>query len=230
MLRLRNVSASYGSNVVLRDISLDVNAGETVGLLGRNGVGKSTVLKSVMGFAPVTSGRVYMGDADVTSMSVHGRTRLGISYVPDNKGIFPNLTVYENLQVAQVGSKKSTSDIEWVMDLFSVLRERRKQRAGLMSGGEQQILSIARAFVVKAGLIVMDEVSEGLAPEVVTTVLTVLRQLKSEGTGVLLAEQNVRVCLSASDRVYVVMAGRIVFSGTAAEALQNGTIDKYIKV
>jgi branched-chain amino acid transport system ATP-binding protein len=212
-------------------VSLEVNPGEAIGLLGRNGVGKSTVLKTVMGLVQVTSGSISLNRTDITRTCIHERARLGMCYVPDNKGIFASLTAYENLQVAQVGSKRREKDIDWVMDLFPVLRERKKQVAGSLSGGEQQILAIARALVTKAKLLILDEISEGLAPEVVTTVLEVLRRLKAEeGTGVLLAEQNVRVCTKASDRVYVMLGGRIVFTGTVEEALASGAIDKYIKV
>jgi len=228
VLQIKDVYASYGSSVVLRGVSLDVMSGEIVGLLGRNGVGKSTILKSVLGLVPVTSGVIKFDGVDITKMSIHRRTKMGMSYVPDDKGIFASLTTYENLKVAQIGSKRS--DIEWVMELFPVLRERGKQVAGSLSGGEQQILSIARALIVKPKLLVIDEVSEGLAPEVTTILLSVLQQLKKEGASILLAEQNVKVCLSTSDRVYIILGGEIVFSGTVNEAFENGAVDKYIKV
>jgi branched-chain amino acid transport system ATP-binding protein len=161
-------------------------------------------------------------------MSVHGRTRLGIAYVPDDKGIFGSLTTYENLQVASIGSKRA--DIEWVMELFPILRERKKQVAALLSGGEQQLLTIARALIVKPQLLVLDEVSEGLSPEAIATLLGTLRQLQQKGAAILLAEQNVRIGLSASDRVYMVLEGQIVFAGTVDEALREGAVDKYIRI
>lgn len=228
MLQTRDIYSSYGSSLVLRGVSLDVMPGEIVGLLGRNGAGKSTIFRSVVGLVTMISGVIKFEGVDITRMPTHARTRLGMSYVPEDKGIFASLTTYENLQLAQIGSKRS--EIEGVMELFPILRERRRQVAGSLSGGEQQILSIARALIVKPKLLLLDEVSEGLAPEVVTILLSVLQQLKKGGVGILLAEQNVKVCLSISDRLYVILGGEIVFRGTVSEALENGSVDKYIKV
>ena len=228
LLQVETVSASYNSNRVLEGVSFEVRRGEAVGLLGRNGVGKSTALRCVMGLTPVTSGTITFRGVDITRMSVHGRTRLGIAYVPEDKGIFGSLTTYENLQVASIGSKRA--DIEWVMELFPILRERKKQVAALLSGGEQQLLTIARALIVKPQLLVLDEVSEGLSPEAIATLLGTLRQLQQKGAAILLAEQNVRIGLSASDRVYMVLEGQIVFAGTVDEALREGAVDKYIRI
>lgn len=228
MLKIRDIYYSYGSSMVLRAVSMEVMPGETVGLLGRNGVGKSTILKCVLGLVTVISGVIEFKGVDITRMSTHERTRLGMAYVPDDKGIFSSLTAYENLQVAQIGSKRS--DTEWVMELFPILRERRRQVAGLLSGGEQQILSIARALIVRPKMLVLDEVSEGLAPEVITILVNTFQQLKKEGVGILLAEQSVKVCLSVSDRVAIILGGEVVFTGTVGEAVENGAVDKYIMV
>jgi branched-chain amino acid transport system ATP-binding protein len=202
--------------------------GEIVGLLGRNGVGKSTILRTILGLVPTTSGAALFNGVDMTGMATHKRTRLGIACVPDNKGIFSSLTTYENLLVASIGSKRR--DVEWVLDVFPILRERLKQIAGTLSGGEQQMLSIARALAVKPLLLLLDEVSEGLAPDVVAELSSVLQDLKREGTGVLLAEQNVQVCLSTSDRIYIILGGEVVFAGEADKAIETGAIDAYIKV
>lgn len=230
MLQIKKVYASYGSNMVLRGVSLEVMPGEIVALLGRNGVGKSTVLRSVLGLVTVHSGAIEFNGRDITKMSIHERARLGISYIPDNKGIFTSLTTHENLQVAQIGSKRSDSDIEWIMELFPILKERRKQIAGSLSGGEQQILSIARGMVVKPKLLVLDEITEGLAPEVITDMLKVFGQFCEEGMGILMAEQNVNISLSISHRVYAILGGEIVFGGTVHEAHENRVVDKYIKL
>lgn len=228
MLEIKEIYSSYGSNLVLKGVSLRVTPGETAGLLGRNGVGKTTILRAVLGLSTVISGTVKFDGVNITRMPIHARTRLGISYVPDDKGIFASLTTYENLQVAQIGSKRS--DIGWVMELFPILKERMRQVAGSLSGGEQQILSVARALIVQPKLLVLDEITEGLAPEIVAILFNALDRLKKEGKGILLAEQNVQVCLSASERIYVILGGGIVFSGTVSEARDYKVVDKYIKI
>ena len=228
MLKLQEVHVSYGLIKVLFGVSLQVSLGESVCLLGRNGMGKSTILRAIVGFLPIESGSIRFGSTNLTRKPIYERARLGISYVPDDKGIFVNLTVAENLQLALMRVKNG-KDIAKAFEVFPELKERLNQRAGTLSGGEQEMLSIARALVVKPRLIVLDEISEGLAPQVIERLVSSLSEVKKEGA-ILLAEQNLKFGCSIADRVYVIDGGNVVFVGTVNQLYQSQAIHKYMTV
>ncbi|MDQ7829275.1 MAG: ATP-binding cassette domain-containing protein [Armatimonadota bacterium] len=217
LLQAEGLHTYYGLSHVLFDVSLQVREGEAVFLLGRNGAGKSTTLKSVVGLVPPRRGAVRYRDRDVVGLPPHTVARLGAGYVPDDRRIFPDLTVWENLEVAARGQGYWTFDR--VFELFPVLREKRHHRGSHLSGGEQKMLAIARALVGNPDLLLLDEPMEGLAPRLVRVLEDRIRQLKATGLTVLLAEQNVGAALRLADRGYVIDDGRIRFEGTV-EALQ----------
>jgi branched-chain amino acid transport system ATP-binding protein len=218
LLAVENIHTAYGQSRVLFGISLEIAAGESVCLLGRNGVGKTTTMRSVMGLTPPTSGRVLWQGRDITSWPPHRVARAGIGFVPEDRRIFAELSVRENLEVgARAGRRSGRWTIDAVGELFPVLRERRDQRGGLLSGGEQQMLTIARSLTGNPELLLLDEPSEGLAPLVVDTLLTKIVELKAQGLTILLAEQRVDFALALADRVYVLEKGTVRFSGPAEE-------------
>jgi branched-chain amino acid transport system ATP-binding protein len=218
LLAVENIHTAYGQSRVLFGISLEIAAGESVCLLGRNGVGKTTTMRSVMGLTPPTSGRVLWQGRDITGWPPHRVARAGIGFVPEDRRIFAELSVRENLEVgARAGRRSGRWTIDAVGELFPVLRERRDQRGGLLSGGEQQMLTIARSLTGNPELLLLDEPSEGLAPLVVDTLLTKIAELKAQGLTILLAEQRVDFALALADRVYVLEKGTVRFSGPADE-------------
>jgi len=204
---------------VLFDVSLCVHEGEVAFLLGRNGAGKSTTLKSIAGLLPPRQGRIRHRGQDITGLAPHLISRLGIGYVPDERRIFPDLTVLENLEIAARPTGPWT--LERVFDLFPVLREKRHHRGGHLSGGEQKMLAIARALVSNPDLLLLDEPMEGLAPILVRALEERIQELKKTGLTVLLAEQNVQAALRLADRGYVIDDGRIRFEGTVEELSAN---------
>ncbi|HET8995158.1 MAG TPA: ABC transporter ATP-binding protein [Acetobacteraceae bacterium] len=218
LLSVEHIDAAYGLSQVLFGISLEVMQGECVCLLGRNGVGKSTTMRSVMGLTPPRSGRVVWRGQDVTGWPPYRIARAGIGFVPEDRRIFAELSVWENLDVAARAARRSGRwSIEQVCELFPVLAERRNQRGGFLSGGEQQMLTIGRALVGNPELLLLDEPSEGLAPLVVELLRQKIAELKSEGLTILLAEQGVAFSLSLADRVYVLEKGTVRHAGPAAE-------------
>lgn len=218
MLELHDVHAGYGDAAALFGISMQIKPGEAVGLLGRNGAGKSTTLKSIMGLVPSSSGRVIFLGQDLHGMRTFQRSRLGLGYVPEDRRIFPELTVLENLETAV---KPSTDSAVWtferVFKLFPALASMQKRAGGLLSGGEQQMLSIARTLMGNPRLLLLDEPSEGLAPLVVALLRQQIAKLKEEGLTLLLCEQNLGFAMALCDRVYVIDTGQIGFAGTFAE-------------
>ncbi len=222
ILRLEGIHIYYGLVHMLQGISLDVAEGEVVALLGRNGAGKTTVLKSIMGLVPPRHGRVIHRGEDVAGLPPHVIARRGIAYVPASRGIFSALTAQENLAIVQ--NKASRWDAESVFRLFPKLAELRGRRGRYLSGGEQQMLAIGRALVTGPSLILLDEPSQGLAPLVVEAVLDMLRQLKREGMSMLLVEQNVQMALDLADRVCMLDQGTLVFEGAAAALARNEEI------
>jgi len=204
---------------VLFGVSIEVHAGECVCLLGRNGVGKSTTMRSIMGLTPPQSGRVAFKGSDITGWEPYRVARAGIGFVPEDRRIFADLTVWENLDVAQRGNGAWT--IEKVFDLFPTLRQLTSRHGGFLSGGEQQMLTIARTLMGNPELLLLDEPSEGLAPLVVDHLGEQIARLKAEGLTILLAEQNTDFSLRLADRVYVLEKGAIRFSGTAAALRDN---------
>ncbi|HVC56297.1 MAG TPA: ABC transporter ATP-binding protein [Stellaceae bacterium] len=218
LLAIRDLHSAYGLSRVLFGISLDVAAGECVCLLGRNGVGKTTTMRSVMGLLRPTSGRVIWKDNDIAGWAPHRVARAGIGFVPEDRRIFAELTVWENLDIAARAARRSGQwDLAAVYRLFPVLRELRNRPGGFLSGGEQQMLTIARTLMGNPELLLLDEPSEGLAPLVVEALLANIRLLKAQGLTILLAEQGVDFSLALADRVYVLEKGTIRHSGPAAE-------------
>jgi branched-chain amino acid transport system ATP-binding protein len=218
LLSVESIHTAYGLSQVLFGISLDVAEGECVCLLGRNGVGKSTTMRSIMGLTPPRSGRVLWRGRDVAGWPPFRIARAGIGFVPEDRRIFAELTVWENLDVAARAARRPGRwTVERVYDLFPVLSERRNQRGGFLSGGEQQMLTIGRALVGNPELLLLDEPSEGLAPLIVELLRQKIAELKAEGLTILLAEQGVAFSLALADRVYVLEKGAVRHSGAAAE-------------
>ena len=213
-LALRHVSAGYGDTVVLEDASLALEAGESISVIGRNGVGKSTLLATVMGHTTLHGGEVRLGGASLARVPVFRRARSGLGFVPQEREIFPSLTVRENLAV---GARPGPWTAERVFDLFPNLGARLSHAGSLLSGGEQQMLSIARALVTNPSVLLMDEPTEGLAPVIVEALAAVLVRLSAEGAlSIVLVEQNSRVALAFSARTVVMDKGRIVYDGASA--------------
>jgi branched-chain amino acid transport system ATP-binding protein len=219
LLAVSEIHTAYGLSRVLFGVSIEVRAGECVCLLGRNGVGKSTTMRSIMGLTPPQSGRVAFKGADITGWEPYRVARAGIGFVPEDRRIFADLTVWENLDVAQRGNGAWT--IERVFDLFPTLQKLTTRHGGFLSGGEQQMLTIARTLMGNPDLLLLDEPSEGLAPLVVDHLREQIARLKAEGLTILLAEQNTDFSLRLADRVYVLEKGAIRFSGPAAALRDN---------
>jgi branched-chain amino acid transport system ATP-binding protein len=218
LLAVHEVHTAYGLSRVLFGVSLEIEAGECVALLGRNGVGKTTTIRSVMGLTPPNAGRILWRGRDIAGWAPHRIARAGIGFVPEDRRIFAELTVWENLEVgARAARRPGRWTIEAVGELFPILRERRGQRGGFLSGGEQQMLTIARTLVGNPELLLLDEPSEGLAPLVVDTLRDKIGELKAQGLTILLAEQRADFALALADRVYVLEKGMVRFSGAAAE-------------
>jgi branched-chain amino acid transport system ATP-binding protein len=228
MLELEALNAAYGPSQVLFGLTMNVKEKEIVSLIGRNGVGKTSTLKAVMGLITIISGSIRLESKEISRLPTYKRGRLGIAYVPDDRGIFVNITTAENLRIPLIGHKmEGKGNLDLAFSLFPILKERWNQKAGTLSGGEQQMLTIARGLVVRPRLLILDEISEGLAPEVIANCCSAFQRLKSEMT-ILLAEQDVRVALEISDRVYVMLNGSTVFHGTVAQVKEEKAIEKYI--
>ncbi len=210
----------YGDSYVLQGISLRVEKGQVVGILGRNGMGKTTLIRSIIGFTPPRQGRVLFKGRNITAWPSYRAVALGMGLVPQGRRVFPSLTVIENLAVAARGDDGPWT-IDRVMDLFPRLRERAQHRAGKLSGGEQQMLAIARALMTNPQLLLMDEPSEGLAPLLVREVGRVIGELKARGLSILLVEQNLPMALRVADHVHVLSRGRIVHSGSPKALWEN---------
>jgi branched-chain amino acid transport system ATP-binding protein len=217
LLELEDVRTAYGLSRVLFGISLHVNEGECVCLLGRNGVGKTTTLRSVMGLTPPSAGQVRFKSRDITGWAPYRVARAGIGFVPEDRRVFAELSVWENLEVAErAAARPGRFTIDGVFRLFPVLRELRNRQGGLLSGGEQQMLTIARTLMGNPDVLLLDEPSEGLAPLVVKALLAQIGELKTQGVTILLAEQGVEFSLALADRVYVLEKGAVRFTGAAA--------------
>jgi len=216
-LEVADVNAFYGESHVLHGVSLSVGEGEVVSLLGRNGAGKTTTLLTIMGYLTPRPGRISYGGQSIAGRAPHQVARLGFGFVPQERGIFPSLTVRENLTVAARAGKDGRWKLAEIFELFPQLEERKNNLGFQLSGGEQQMLSIARALMLNPLLMLLDEPSEGLAPMIVREIVTVLTRLKQEGLAILLVEQNLPVALSLADRHHVLSKGEICFTGTSAE-------------
>jgi branched-chain amino acid transport system ATP-binding protein len=213
MLVLDRINAYYDKSHVLQDVSIEVEKGEVVALLGRNGSGRSTTLKTIMGIVPARGGTIRFHDADITNKTPFALAQKGIAFVPEDRRIFPNLTVGENLRLASLAGRKGPWTEARIYEYFAVLGER-KDKPAKLSGGEQQMLAIARALIANPEIILLDEPMEGLAPLIARNVEDVVRKIKDEGNTILLVEQNAQVALSLADRGYVLSNGRVVAHGT----------------
>jgi branched-chain amino acid transport system ATP-binding protein len=225
LLEVDDIYSAYGLSRVLFGISLEVAAGECVCLLGRNGVGKTTTMRSVMGLLRPTSGRVVWKGTDITGWAPHRVARAGIGFVPEDRRIFPELSVQENLVVgAQAARRPGRWTLDTIFELFPKLRELRDRQGGFLSGGEQQMLTIARTLMGNPELLLLDEPSEGLAPLVVQALLEQVSELKRQGVTILLAEQGVDFSLALADRVYVLERGSVRHTGSSAELRDNSEL------
>ncbi len=222
MLEVDDVHTYYGDSHVLHGLSLRVGAGEVVAILGRNGMGKTTLVRSVIGFTPPRAGAIRFKGEDVTRWPSYRTVARGMGLVPQGRRVFPSLSVRENLEVAYRNGGRWS--LEQVFALFPRLRERQDNRGGQLSGGEQQMLAIARALMTNPELLLMDEPTEGLAPLLVRQIAAVIAELKREGLSILLVEQNMPMALGVADRVHVLSRGQIVHSGTAAELRANDDV------
>ena len=232
MLEVNEIHTFYGKSYIIKGLSLNVKKGEVVCLLGRNGAGKTTTLRSILGITPPKEGRIVFRGEDITSRPPFARVRLGMGYVPEDMRIFPDLTVRENLEVSviQRGEGLDRWSIESVFKLFPKLETLEASNGTALSGGEQQMLAIARALVSNPTLLVLDEPSEGLAPIIVQELSRMIKQIKSETT-ILLSEQNARFAMEFSDRAYIIDRGKIVYEGSIDELCQQGDIrDRYLGV
>jgi branched-chain amino acid transport system ATP-binding protein len=221
MLVLNGVHSFYGETEALFGVSLEVRAGEVVALLGPNGAGKTTTLRSILNLTDVRAGAIRFDAAEITRMPTHRIARLGIGWVPDDRRIFPTLTVERNLSIARKKSRFRAWTLPECFELFSALEYLRQRECENLSGGEMQMVAIARALVGSPGLVLLDEPSQGLAPKIVQDVLRAIGRLKDEGVAVLLVEQNPLAALGVADRVYVMDRGRIVHEGAARALLED---------
>ena len=235
LVAVEGLHTYYGKSHILDDVSLTVAPGEVVGLLGRNGVGKSTTLKTIMGLVPAAHGRVLLDGVLINGLPAHRIARLGIAYVPEDRRIFRALTVMENLRTgfdrAGVTEKKRKMLLDKVFDYFPRLGERRHQAGGTLSGGEQQMLAIARAMMLEPKIILLDEPTEGLMPRMVSQIGEIIEVLHKEGVAILLVEQNVPLTLAACQRVYFMEKGAIRYQAAAGEIdVHHPAINQYLGV
>jgi branched-chain amino acid transport system ATP-binding protein len=228
MLEVRQIHTYYGDSHILQGVSLTVDQGKVVGLLGRNGMGKTTLIRSIVGFTPPRRGEVLFKGRDITTWSSNRVINLGLGLVPQGRRVFPSLTVFENLTVADKRNGGAWT-LERVMELFPRLHQRSAIRAGKLSGGEQQMLAIARGLMTNPELLLMDEPTEGLAPLLVREVGRIIENLKSQGLSILLVEQNLPLALRVSDEIHVLSRGRIVHSCLPQALWENEEIkSKYL--
>lgn len=227
LIELRDVNTYYGQIHILQDVNLQVNPGEFVALLGGNACGKSTTLKTCLGLVTPKTGSVFINGEDVTNLRTAERIRRGVAVVPENRRLFGPMTVLENLQLgAFTRTDVSDEDYEYVFDLFPRVAERRHQLAGTLSGGEQQMVAVARALMAKPSLLLMDEPSMGLAPKLVEQSFEMIDKLHDAGVSMLVVEQNANMALTFADRGYVLQTGRIVLEGPAAQLAEDEELRK----
>lgn len=232
MLRIKNLKCSYGSIVAVHGVSLSVKEGELISIIGANGAGKSSLLLAICGLLRTWEGEIFFQDHDLDGMSPPAIVRAGISMVPEGRQIFSPLTTLDNLKMGaytryRKGLKHEVKeDLEMVMDMFPILRERAQQLAGTLSGGEQQMLAIGRALMARPRLLVLDEPSMGLAPKIVAMIFGVIKTLRDQGVTILLVEQNARAALKIADRGYVLETGKMVLQGSAEELLVDDDVKR----
>jgi len=224
LLSVQNLVVKYGMFSALDDVSIDVGQGQIVGIVGANGAGKSTLMNAISGLSKPTSGKMTFEDMDLTKMSAHAIVRAGVVQVPEGRSLFPEMTVYENLLVGSAhkrAKEERSENFDKAFSLFPRLKERESQLARTLSGGEQQMVAVARALMSSPRILIMDEPSLGLAPIVIQEIFKVVGQLRDLGLTILLVEQNVHHCLLISDYAYVLETGQLVLQGTGQEVLDN---------
>jgi len=228
MLEVTNLHSGYGKLPVLRGVSLRVEEGELVAIIGPNGAGKTTLLRTISGLIKPYSGKILFKGIDITNVPPHKRTRMGIAHVPEGRGIFPNLTVLENLKMgAYVNRHGFHERVKEIFKIFPALEERKNNLAKTLSGGESQMLAIARALISNPSLLMLDEPSLGLAPKVVEVVYKIIDKLHRKGLTIVLVEQNIELALSIADKAYVLENGRIVLEGKGKELLNSIDVRKH---
>jgi len=233
ILKVDRIDTFYGQSHVLQGISFSINEGEVVSLLGRNGVGKTTTLRSIMGLTPPRSGKILLHNVDIARKPPFQIAQMGIGYMPDDRRIFPDLTLYENLELARRLSKKAK--VSWTFEkiyhLFPVFTGLKERKGTQLSGGEQKMLAIGRALMKNPDLLLLDEPSEGLAPLIVQNLVEVTARIRREGVTILLADQNLKFCRKTSDRGYILERGMVQYQGSMEEIWQNeGIVKKYLVV
>lgn len=228
MLKLESVELSYGAIQAVKGVSLEVNAGEVVTIIGANGAGKSTLLKGIVGLEPLAAGKVLINGVDITHVPPHQRVGLGVALSPEGRGVFADQTVYENLLLGAYSIKEDSERVQRLVELeyqrFPRLRERAHQLAGTLSGGEQQMLAISRALMSEPKLLLLDEPSLGLAPLIIVDIFKSIRALRDAGLTILLVEQMANQALAVADRAYVLETGRIILEGTGAQLLKDPAV------
>lgn len=233
LLQVDQIDTYYGQSHVLQGVSLSINQGEIVSLLGRNGVGKTTTLRSIMGLTPPRSGKILLRNTDIVGKPPYQIAQMGIGYMPDDRRIFPDLTLYENLELARRLSKKGRVSwtFEKIYQLFPVFVDLKDRKGTQLSGGEQKMVAIARALMKDPDLLLLDEPSEGLAPLIVLNLIEVITSIRKEGVTILLADQNLKFCRKTSDRGYILEKGMVQYYGLMEEIWQNEEIvKKYLVV
>ena len=227
ILKVDDIHVYYGAIHAIKGVSFEVSQGEIVALIGANGAGKSTILKTVSGLMHPRSGKIEFMDQDITHMDAYKLLRHGLAHVPEGRRIFLQMSVQENLEMgAYIQKEVSKADLDMVFDLFPRLKERRKQVAGTLSGGEQQMLAMSRALMSHPKLLMLDEPSMGLAPILVDQIFDIIKQLHQAGTTILLVEQNARKALAVADRAYVLETGSVTLAGTGAELGRSDAVRK----
>ncbi len=224
MLKVENVNVSYGSVKILWDVDFHIEEGEIITIIGPNGAGKTTIVKTIMGLLKPTSGTIEFNGNPIHLAPTHKIVEGGIALVPEGRELFPRMTIMENLQMGAYTSDEKEDTLKWVFNLFPKLEERQKQSAGTLSGGEQQMLAIARGLMSRPKLLILDEPSLGLAPIMVKKMFEIVKSLNTEGVTVLLVEQNIHHALEASNRGYVLETGRITLEGASSELLDNNHV------
>ena len=229
MLEVRDLNVYFGVIQAIKNISFDVDAGEVVALIGANGAGKTTTLHTVTGLLPAASGKITLDGKDLSKVPAHKIVSMGMAHVPEGRRVFAALSVYDNLKMGaytRKDKKEIEASLEMVFEAFPRLKERRNQVAGTLSGGEQQMLAMGRALMSKPRIILMDEPSMGLSPLYVTEIFEIIKKIKSEGTTVLLVEQNANMALQVADRAYVLETGRIIMDGKASDLMNDERVRK----
>lgn len=224
MLRVNEIHTYYGESHILQGVSLEVKGNSVITLLGRNGAGKTTTLKSIIGLIRPQRGSIYFGEEEITGLRPFEIARKGLGYVPENREIFSTLTVLENLNIAMCRRGRWT--VEKIFEILPILEQRKTQRGKLLSGGEQQMLSIARALIGNPSLLLLDEPSEGLAPLIIKAITELITRIREEGIVILLVEQSLEVARKVSDYSYIMDEGRVIYSGLIGEILRDESLMK----